>query len=429
MRANFLPSPSLALTLVHNSFILLAGALVCLSPLALSAQSVSFAGTAVNFGSVNICPAGQTTPAPCSATMTLTFTVTASGTLGTPKVLTLGAPNLDFTLAPGSTCVGSVTEGNSCTVNVTFAPRFAGQRLGGVEIVGGSDNLLADVPVYGTGSGPQVTFQPGTRTTLASGDTSDFVNPVDIAVDGNGNVFVAGQRNTAVKEILAAGGYTTVNTLGSGFDNPNGIAVDGSGNVFVSDYFNHAVKELPAAGGYTTIKTLVSGNDFNGPQDISIDGSGNLFVPISGNGTVVEIFAAEEYTTYKILSSGFTYPIGMALDGSGNIFIADFYAGNAVKEILAAGGYTTVKTLGSGFNGPIGVALDASGNVFVADLYNNAVKEILAVGGYTKVNTVTSFPSPYCLALDSSGNLFVGSYNQNEIDKLDYADPPSVVFP
>jgi DNA-binding beta-propeller fold protein YncE len=59
-----------------------------------------------------------------------------------------------------------------------------------------------------------------------------------------------------VKEILAAGGYTTVNTLGSGFHIPERVAVDGSGNVFVADYDNDAVKKILAAGGYTTVKTL-----------------------------------------------------------------------------------------------------------------------------------------------------------------------------
>ena len=81
-----------------------------------------------------------------------------------------------------------------------------------------------------------------------------------MAVDGSGNVFVADTGNNAVKEILAAGGYTTVNTLGSGFNRgPDGVAVDGSGNVFVADSGNSAVKEILAAGGYTTVKTLGSG--------------------------------------------------------------------------------------------------------------------------------------------------------------------------
>jgi streptogramin lyase len=60
-----------------------------------------------------------------------------------------------------------------------------------------------------------------------------------VAVDGSGNVFVADSGNNAVKEIVAAGGYITVNILGSGFSRPGGVAVDGGGNVFVADTFNH----------------------------------------------------------------------------------------------------------------------------------------------------------------------------------------------
>jgi hypothetical protein len=68
---------------------------------------VSFAGTSpsVNFGKANLCPDGQTPTPPCSESLTLTYNVTEGGTLGTPKVLTQGAPDLDFTLASGSTAL------------------------------------------------------------------------------------------------------------------------------------------------------------------------------------------------------------------------------------------------------------------------------------------------------------------------------------
>ncbi len=108
----------------------------------------------VNFGAANVCSAGQTTPSPCSNILTLNYTVTASGTLGTPQVFTQGAPNLDFRLASGNTCTGAVTAGSTCAVNVTFAPQFAGPRSGAVQIVDGSGNVLASTLVYGTGGGP-----------------------------------------------------------------------------------------------------------------------------------------------------------------------------------------------------------------------------------------------------------------------------------
>src|SRR6266550_2286699 len=106
------------------------------------------------------------------------------------------------------------------------------------------------------------------------------------------------------------------------------------------------------------------------------------------------------------LGSGFSNPSGVAVDGSGNVFVADTY-NNAVKKILAAGGgYSTVIPLGSGFSNPFGVAVDASGNVFVADSANNAVKKILAADG--SVTTLgNGFLSPSGVAVDASGNVFV----------------------
>ena len=99
-------------------------------------------------------------------------------------------------------------------------------------------------------------------------------------------------------------------------------------------------------------------------------------------------------STVNTIGSGFNFPIGVAVDGSGNVFVAD-YGNNAVKEIVALGGFhSTVNTIGSGFSSPIGVAVDGSGNVFVADAGNNAVKEIVAVGGVVSasltVNTIVS---------------------------------------
>jgi hypothetical protein len=104
-----------------------------------------------DFGRANICAPGHTMPAPCSQTMKLSYNVTASGTLGTPQVLTGGAPNLDFTLTSGSTCTGAVTEGSTCTVYVTFAPLATGVRNGAVEIINSSGTVLATTPIYGVG--------------------------------------------------------------------------------------------------------------------------------------------------------------------------------------------------------------------------------------------------------------------------------------
>ena len=162
-----------------------------------------------------------------------------------------------------------------------------------------------------------------------------------------------------------------------------------------------------------TIVTLGSG--FNSPAGVAVDGRGNVFVADADNNAVKEILAPG-YTTVNTLGGGFSRPIGVAVDGNGNVFVAD-YDNNAVKEILAPG-YTTVNTLGSGFNQPFGVAVDGSGNVFVADYGHNAVKEILAPG-YTTVNTLASgFNHPTGVAVDGSGNVFVADAGNNAVKEI-----------
>jgi hypothetical protein len=187
---------------------------------------------------------------------------------------------------------------------------------------------------------------------------------------GPGNVYVADENNSAVKEILAVNGSIpaspTITTLGSGFIEPVGVAVDTTGNVYVVDYGNSTIDEMLAVGGS---------------------------IPVS--------------PTINTLGSGFNLPQGIAVDGSGDVYVADS-SNNAVKEIVAVGGSIpaspTIRTLGSGFNSPLGVAVDASGNVYVADAGSNAVKEILAVGGSIPasptIKTLASgFNRPYSVAV------------------------------
>ena len=139
----------------------------------------------------------------------------------------------------------------------------------------------------------------------------------------------------------------TVITLGSGFSYPAGIAVDASGNVFVANFVNGAVQEILAVNGR---------------------------IPAT-NPTI---------TTFILPESEFSNPAGIAIDASGNVFVADA-GNNAVKEILADRGsiplIPDIRTLGSGFSIPTDVAVDAGGDVFVANFGNNTIEEILAVNG------------------------------------------------
>jgi streptogramin lyase len=392
------------------------GNIIILSPMLNEVLELTAAGG--NFGAVNV---RDTSLSPVQ----LIFSVDTAGVLGSTAVLTQGTPGLDFSNAGNGTCTAATyyDVGYTCTVNVTFSPTFAGTRYGGAELLDFSGTLIANGYVQGTGVGPQVTFSPGTLSSIGSG----FLHPWGVAVDASGNLFVADSNNNAVKEIVAAGGYTTVKTLGSGFSFVAGVAVDGSGNVFVSDSGNHAVREIVAAGGYTTIITL-AGN-FGEPAGLAVDGSGNVFVADYRNGGVFEILAAGGYTTVKTVGSGFSNQVGVAVDGSGNVFVSDNYY-HALEEITPAAGYATVKTLSSAFTDTFGVAVDGSGNVYVVDAGDNAVNEILAAGGYTIVNTLGSgFGYPLGVAVDGSGNVFIADQISTSIGELDFADAPSLAFP
>jgi sugar lactone lactonase YvrE len=250
----------------------------------------------------------------------------------------------------------------------------------------------------------------GAANTLQQG----FNQPLGVAFDAAGNLFVADSANNTVREVLAAGGYVTVNTIGSGFNFPESVAVDGSGNVFVADTGSNAVKEILAAGGYTAINTLGSG--FNSPRGVAVDGSGNVFVADWGNNAVKEILASGGYVTVQTLGPGFAFPNNVAVDAGGNVFVT-FIGG--VAEALAAGGYTTVKAVGSDFIDPWGIALDGSGNVFVADWGGDTVYEIPAAGGYTTVSDLDGkFDKPGGIALDAGGNVFVADSYRNVVAEM-----------
>ena len=283
-------------------------------------DEVPAAGSSVvSFGSV---PIETSTP----PTQTLTFEFDSPGNVQAPLALTQGASGEDFKVTGGSCTAGPYAAGDTCTVTVSFKPKYAGLRLGALELVNSSGAPFVTIYVSGTGTGPQIAFLPGTQSTLGSG----FSAPQGVAADGAGNVFVADTANNAVKEILASGGYTAVRLLGSGFNAPQGVAVDGVGNVFVADSGNNAVEELSAADGYSMVTALGSG--FNAPTAVSVDGSGNVIVADTGNNAVKEILAAGGYTTVNTLPSNSTVPSNTEANVNGNLYIADTANNRVLKQ-------------------------------------------------------------------------------------------------
>jgi len=367
---------------------------------------------AVNFGNVNVCPASQTSPAPCSQTLTLNYNVAATTTFGTINVVTQGAPNLDFTLSSGSTCTGTVSAGSSCTVNVTFAPLAPGVRMGAVQLTDNLGNLLVTNMVHGVAQGPAIAFGPGVQTTVDSG----LYYPSAAAVDAAGDVFIADSNNRRVVEVPAGGGAQT--TVGSGLSYPYGVAVDGAGDVFIADIGNNQVVEVPAGGGAQT----TVGSGLNNPYGVAVDGAGDVFIADTYNNRVVEVPAGGGAQT--TVGSGLYEPTGVAVDGAGDVFIAD-YGNSRVVEVPAGGGAQT--TVPASVSGPRGVAVDAAGDVFIGDYFNSRVVEVPAGGGaQTTVGSGLNYPTG--VAVDGAGDVFIADANANRVVEVQRAQPPTLSF-
>jgi hypothetical protein len=193
------------------------------------------------------------------------------------------------------------------------------------------------------------------------------------------------------------------------FNEPASIALDGSGNVFVANSNGRSmgnvgsVSELTAASGYATgLNFAPSGASIDAPVSVALDGSGNVFVANCGgdcsgtgnSGSVSELTAGSTppYSAglnFAAPAAAFDVPYSMALGGSGNVFVAN--EGNlksnlgSVSELTAASGYATglnFAPAGASFDVLLSIALDGSGNVFAANDSNSSVSELTAASSY-----------------------------------------------
>jgi streptogramin lyase len=315
-----------------------------------------------------------------------------------------------------------------------------------------------------------VTTFAGTADSTGSSDgtgaTARFSSPSGVAVDGAGDVFVADSDNNTIRKITPTRAVTTfagtADSTGSSdgtgatarFSSPSGVAVDGAGNVFVADSGNNTIRKITPAGMVTTLAGAASSGSadgtgaaarFNSPESVAVDGAGNVFVADWGNSTIRKITPSGVVTTFAGTAgsygsadgtgaaASFSFPTGVAVDGSGNLFVADL-GNSTIRKITPAGVVTTLAgTAGSSgsadgtgaaarFNGPHGVAVDGSGDVFVADTGNNAIRKISTSGVVTTIVGVAaqvsagnlpgplpaSILSPSGVAIDAStGKLYI----------------------
>jgi sugar lactone lactonase YvrE len=195
-------------------------------------------------------------------------------------------------------------------------------------------------------------------------------------VDSSGNVyFTSGSPGANAIYEWKASTKSVITLADTDLINPTGVAIDGLGDVYVADQGDSAIKDLTVT--ITNLTTLISAGLLN-PAGIAVDGAGNLYIADAGNNAIKKWNPITD-TLITLVSNGLSSPNALAVDGSGNIYIADT-GNNAIKKWTAATETLTTLTalplVPFTVNQPLAVAVDAAGNVYVANLGTSTVKEL-----------------------------------------------------
>ena len=306
-----------------------------------------------------------------------------------------------------------------------------------------------------------------------------------VAVDAQGNIFIADTRNQRVRKISNGAIATVAGNGREGFSGdggpgpaaqlsfPRGLALDGQGNLYISDSGNCRIRKLSPSGTISTIAgTGIAGYAGDGglatsaqlsyPRGLAVDSSGNLYVADSWNYVIRKIAPAG--TIQTVAGNGSCGPFGdggpataaslgvidgLALDTQGNLYLADPYL-HTVREVSAGGTISTV--IGGGFGPaadggpatastlqyPKGLAVDDRNNLLVADSLNHRVRKIVpgsfidtlagsgapGCSGDGGAATAAQLNSPYGLAFDPRGSLYISDLWNYRLRSVVLGSPP-----
>jgi streptogramin lyase len=255
-----------------------------------------------------------------------------------------------------------------------------------------------------------------------------LTSPYGVAVDANGNVYVADNISNSLSKLTPSGSLTSGSSFLSGDGSPYGIAVDAAGNLYVTDLVkNEVAKETLEPGGYYK-KTVLPLKGLNTPTGIAVDAQGNLYIADSQNNRIIKATPfGGSYSQSLVPTSSLSYPEGVAVDAAGNLYIADSHHLRVLKEVPSGSNWSesVIANLENIANTPIGIAADAAGDVFILTYMDDedfaVVKATLAGGVYT-LGAILSGQNPYGIAANAAGDAFIASPGTNQLLKV-FAGP------
>lgn len=400
-------SPGRRETSVHS--------LRCFAILAVLLLSAAGVRAQASFGNV---PVGQSNPL---TEQTVTVTAQAAGTVSSIEVLTLGQSSLDFAKGNGASCQGAVlTVGGatpSCGQSVSFVPAAPGLRIGAVVLLNSSGAVLGTTLISGTGLGGLGVLLPGNLLPVA-GDGgylgaiqdggpatgAELYWPTSQLLDGAGNLYIADSRHNRIRMVCASANPASATIKGT-YANCTGagiiVTIAGNGN-----------------STYTGDNGAASDATLNDPSGLAMDGAGNLYIADTGNNVIREISAA----TGIITTIAGSNPANVC--GSANDTVGD-------------GCPATQAT----FDQPVGVTLDVAGNLYIADTNDHRIRLVTisngdistiagngtitdaatGAGGYSgdngkAINAELNYP--YTIAFDPSGNMYIPDSGNNVVREV-----------
>ncbi len=313
----------------------------------------------------------------------------------------------------------------------------------------------------------------------AAATGADLDAPINVALDPSGNVYFVDFTNIRVRKINIAngiittvagtglGGYTGDNGLATSADvDPQGIAFDKHGDMYIADGIFSVIRKVNPLGIITTIAGNgthgYSGDNgpalaasFGAPRGIAVDTFGNIFVADATNNVVRMISTSGTITTvagndtagysgdgFPAVNAMLDSPYAVAVDRSGNLFIAD-YKNDVIRKVDDTGGISTYAGMIDSFgysgdsgpaasakiNYPAGIALDTLGNLYIADAHNNVIRKVATSGIITTVvgdgsagfggdlgNALgANLKTPFGIATDIYGNIYIADAGNERI--------------